>query len=79
MKKGLELTTNSKISGDMKLGIPQPQQQPPQNIYNLHYSTYIISVVDHIILAGYTSIFENPIFLLGLLGFAGVCWGCFEI
>jgi hypothetical protein len=64
MKKGLELTT----SWDIKLGIPQPQQ----NIYNNKLSIYIICIVDDIIFVEYTSIFEYPSFLLGLLGFAGV-------
>lgn len=67
MKRGLELTTTilSKLSGDKKLGIPEPRQQPQQNIYNASRPQIRnISI--------YMSVYENPIFLLGLLGFAGV-------
>jgi hypothetical protein len=72
MKKRLELSTISKISGDIKLGIPQPQQQPQQNICNPHCNIYNVSRPQIHNISIYITVYENPIFLLGLLGFAGV-------
>ena len=72
MKKGLELTAISKISGDKRLGIPQPQQQAQQNICNLHCNIYSVSRPQIHNISIYITVYENPIFLRGLLGFAGV-------
>ena len=75
MKRGLELTTTilSKLSGDKKLGIPEPQATTPAK-YLQSTLKYLqcISTPDRRNISIYMSVYENPIFLLGLLGFAGV-------
>ncbi|MGA9154975.1 MAG: hypothetical protein WBZ36_30700 [Candidatus Nitrosopolaris sp.] len=69
-------TTISKICGGLvaykRFENPQPPQQPPQNIYNMGYSIYRVSLVANVIFAGYILILENLFFLRGLRGFAVV-------
>lgn len=62
MKRRCELTTTTIIS----------KIRGGQNIYNPYYNIYKTSRPQIYNISIYMSVYENPIFLLWLLGFAGV-------